>query len=355
MKKNYQDEYNVVDMFCGVGGLTHGFLMQGFKVIAGFDTDNTCKYAYEKNNKSTFIQKDIKEIDPSDILALYKNKKKKILIGCAPCQPFSSLTNRQNANAKKWDLLYYFSELICNVSPELISMENVPNLVKFNRGKVFNDFIQKLEQSGYKLWYDVINCVDYGIPQNRKRLVLLGSKLGAIRLIPPTHQKGNYLTVADTISELEPIDDGMQSKNDPLHRASKLSNLNKRRIQATKQGGSWREWDESLKLECHKKKSGKTYGSVYGRMKWYEPAPTMTTLCTGIGNGRFGHPNQDRAISLREAALLQTFPPDYDFIDPVVGLKPTIISRHIGNAVPVTLGKIIAKSVLNHLEECDDK
>ncbi|NQU66535.1 MAG: DNA (cytosine-5-)-methyltransferase [Candidatus Marinimicrobia bacterium] len=354
VQNNTLAEYDVVDMFCGIGGLTHGFINEGFNVVAGFDTDKTCKYAYENNNNATFIRRDIKEIDASDILPLYRNKNKKILVGCAPCQPFSNLTNKQKVNSKKWDLLYYFSDLIVNVMPEIISMENVPNLMKFNNGSVFKDFILKLEANGYFLWHAIINCPNYGIPQNRKRLVLLGSRLCPINIIPPTHNKDNYETVADTIKYLEHIDDGMSSLKDPLHRAVKLSPLNIKRLKATAEGGSWKDWDDSLILNCHKKTSGKSYGSVYGRMLWNEPSPTMTTFCTGIGNGRFGHPQQDRAISLREAALLQTFPHDYNFIDPKIGLKPSIIARHIGNAVPVTLGSVIARSIHSHLKENDE-
>jgi DNA (cytosine-5)-methyltransferase 1 len=144
---------------------------------------------------------------------------------------------------------------------------------------------------------------------------------------------------------------GQQHKKDLLHRANELSPLNKKRIKNTPLGGSWKDWSNDLILDCHKKKSGKSYGSVYGRMKWDEPSPTMTTNCTGLGNGRFGHPDQDRAISLREAALFQTFPEYYDMIDPERGLMPSIISRHIGNAVPVDLGRIIGRSIKKHILE----
>jgi DNA (cytosine-5)-methyltransferase 1 len=154
------------------------------------------------------------------------------------------------------------------------------------------------------------------------------------------------------IGNLEPINDGEISQTDPLHRARTLSELNKKRIKATpKDGGNSRSWDDNLMLKCHKKPSGESYrGSVYGRMRWDEPSPTMTTQCIGIGNGRYGHPTQDRAISLREAALFQTFPRKYKFIkqDQFTVAK---VARFIGNAVPVRAGEVIAKSIEAHLEQ----
>lgn len=346
---NSWKEFEVVDLFCGVGGLTHGFQRQEFDVIAGYDIDQSSQYAYEANNNSVFIKKDIRELRPSEILALYTNRERKILVGCAPCQPFSSLTNKQNESAKKWDLISYFGDLICSVQPEIISMENVPRLLKFQKGQLFENFLSKLVGAGYNVHYEIVDCRHYGIPQSRKRLVLLGSKLGKINLIPPTHSAEKYVSVKETIGDLPPIEDGEQHPADPMHRASKLSPLNKKRITNTPRGGSWKDWDSSLVLDCHKKESGKSYPSIYGRMKWEEPSPTLTTLCIGLGNGRFGHPEQNRAISLREAALLQTFPMDYKFFEPQGEVRPTIISRHIGNAVPVKLGEVIAISIKRHL------
>ncbi len=351
MNTSQYNDYQVVDLFCGVGGLTHGFTQEGFEVVAGFDIDDSCKFAFEYNNRSTFLKKDIRKIDPVDILSLYKNRNKKILVGCAPCQPFSNLTKKQHAASEKWDLLYEFSRLIGKIRPEIISMENVPQLKKFNNGKIFEDFVSHLRQQGYHVNDYVVYCPDYGIPQRRKRLVLLASKIAEIEIIPKTHTPDKYVTVYDTIAHLEPIEDGESSEKDLLHRSSKLSELNKHRISVTSEGGGWRTWSEDLILDCHKKETGKSYGSVYGRMKWNEPAPTMTTQCTGIGNGRFGHPQQDRAISLREAALFQTFPEYYQFFSKRSGFKPTIIARHIGNAVPVRLGQIIAQSIKIHLEK----
>lgn len=166
----------------------------------------------------------------------------------------------------------------------------------------------------------------------------------------PTHEKSSYVTVRDVISDLAPINAGETDPNDSLHKARVLSDINLRRIQVSTQGGSWRDWPEELILTCFKKESGRTYSSVYGRMRWDEPAPTMTTQCTGLGNGRFGHPEQDRAISLREAARFQTFPDTYKFYEDDANFNPSVICRQIGNAVPPLLGRVIAKSIKKHLQ-----
>lgn len=351
---SYKD-FSIVDLFCGVGGLTHGFVKEDFIVDAGIDFDKSCLYAFEKNNNSTFIHKDITQLSGTELLSLYKKNKRKILVGCAPCQPFSIYNSRNSSKKKiktsdkKWNLLYSFSRLIEETEPEIVSMENVPLLVKFKEGKIFNDFVHKLESKSYKVSWYIVNAQDYGVPQRRKRLILFGSKYRKIRLIDKTIQDGNYITVKEAIGHLPPVEDGVAHPDDALHRARKLSDLNKKRIQAMREGGFWREWDKSLWLNCHKKESGKDFNSVYGRMKWNDVAPTMTTYCTGLSNGRFGHPEQDRAITLREAAILQSFPEDYEFIDPDTSFSPPILARHIGNAVPVGLGAAVAKSIKNHI------
>lgn len=344
------NKYTVVDLFCGIGGLTHGFVKEGFNISAGIDSDLSCKYAYEANNKSIFIHKDIATLTNDELNTLFKGNKK-ILIGCAPCQPFSSYTFKdKEKDNDKWALLYHFSRLVTETEPVIISMENVAQLINFKKAPVFEDFLDNLKKLGYNVFYEVVNCPDYGIPQKRKRLVLLASKLGEISLIPKTHNPKNYKTVKETIKDLPKIDDGTFDENDVMHFARKLSPLNKTRIKHTPYGGSWKDWPEELMLECHKKQSGKSYSSVYGRMKWDEPAPTITTHCIGYGNGRFGHPDQDRAISLREAALFQTFPLKYKFFDPTKEFQSVSVAKQLGNAVPVDLGRVIAKSIKIHLE-----
>ncbi len=352
-------DFSVVDLFCGIGGLTHGFINEGFNVSAGVDFDNTCSYAYKKNNNAKFLHKDVTELTKVELDGLFPKNKRKILVGCAPCQPFSIFNYKNNNNSEKqaedikWRLLYSFADLIESTQPEIVSMENVPQLQKFNRGMVFNDFVKRLEDNGYKISFGIYNAQDYGVPQRRKRLILLASKHSKFELIPPTHNKENYITVRQAIGHLPEIQDGEHCDNDYLHYARKLVDISKKRIKATPEGGGWQDWDKSLLLECHKKEGGQMYRSVYGRMSWDDVAPTMTTYCTGLNNGRFGHPQQDRAISLREAAILQSFPKDYDLIESEVTFNMQVISRQIGNAVPVGLGQAIAKSIKNHIKTID--
>lgn len=343
---------SVVDLFCGIGGLSHGFLQENFRINAGIDLDGTCRFIFEANNAAPFLHKDISEIAEEELKSLYPKKDVKILVGCAPCQPFSSYAFKHKDEGSKWKLLYEFARLIREVQPEIVSMENVPQLLNFKRGPVIKDFVAALEESGYHVSYQVVYSPDYGIPQTRKRLVLLASRLGPITFVSPTHGSKSYVTVRDVIGHLPPVNQGEASPLDALHKASGLSDLNLTRIRQSVPGGNWNDWDEDLVLDCHRKKTGKTYSGVYGRMKWDEPAPTITTQFFGLGSGRFGHPEQDRALTLREGALLQTFPQNYAFVESEgASLAPARIGKHIGNAVPVRLARMIAVSVKVHLAE----
>lgn len=340
----------VVDLFCGIGGLSYGMKSKGFNILSGYDLDKTCQYAYETNNEAKFYYQDIKKVTAEEICAQYSKDAIRVLAGCAPCQPFSSYAfKNKKKDPNKYDLLYEFGRLVRGVHPDIVTMENVPAIASFKLKSVLADFIATLESEGYHVSFSVVYCPDYGIPQTRKRLVLLASRWGKINLIPPTHKKENYVTVKDAIGHLPPLEAGGVSSTDPLHRCRTLSPLNLRRLQATPYGGGWRNWPKELLLECHKREGGKSFGSVYGRMVWESPSPTMTTLCTGIGNGRFGHPEQDRAISAREAALFQTFPMSYKFFINEQQVSLTKASRYIGNAVPPKLGEVIAESISNHL------
>lgn len=339
-----------VDLFCGAGGLTHGLLMAGVKVVAGIDCDPAAKYAFEKNNAGAkFIQADIKKISAKSILNLFpKASKFKLLAGCAPCQPFSNYSNRYEPDEEKWDLLSNFGKLVKKVKPDFVTMENVPEL-KLRSHQVFLDFVACLEECGYRVAYDIVDCTRYGVPQHRKRLVLLASLHKNISLPKPSRSIGNPLTVKDAIHGLPKVEAGGPApEGDPLHLASGLSKKNLNRIRSIKQGQDWKSLSRYMRAKCHKKDSGKTYRGVYGRMRWNKPAPTMTTQCFGFGNGRFGHPTQDRAITLREAALIQSFPSDYEFEKPGNEIYISRIGRLIGNAVPVNLGKAIGRLFVRH-------
>jgi DNA (cytosine-5)-methyltransferase 1 len=281
---------------------------------------------------------------------LYPESDVKILAGCAPCQPFSSY-RRIKEQHESWGLLYEFGKFVEFIQPEFVTMENVPRLKTYDSGSVFRDFYRLLEKNGYDITHNqFVYAPMYGVPQNRYRLILIASKWGKVKFLRPSHLQGSYRTVRDAIESLPSLDAGEVDESDAVHRTMSLSPKNLKRIQASKPGGTWNDWPEELLSPCHTKKSGSTYKNVYGRMLWDEPAPTITTQCYGFGNGRFGHPEQNRAISMREASLLQTFPPDYKFLDPT-DEKPSVskLAQMIGNAVPVALGRMIAKSIRLHI------
>lgn len=337
--------YGVIDLFCGVGGLTCGLEKAGLNVVAGYDLDATCEYAYNHNNNAKFINNDIKDVSGKEIKKILQGYDIKILAGCAPCQPFSR-HQKDKYNRKKhkdWKLLYQFARLVEEVKPQIVSMENVPELVK---EQVFMDFINILEEQNYNITYKIVNAADYGIPQRRKRLLLLASSEKQIKLIEPTHKKA--VTVREIIAGLSQVGAGEPNNTDKLHVASSLSKKNLERIRHSIPGGTWKNWPEELILNCHRKKSGQSYSSVYGRMSWDDVAPTITTQFIGYGTGRFGHPEQDRALTLREGAMLQTFPVDYSFIPEGEKVVLKNIARHIGNAVPPRLGEIVGLSIIEH-------
>lgn len=344
-------KYSAIDIFCGIGGLTHGLEKVGIPVLAGFDIDSRCEYAYNVNNNSNFHCKDISSLSSEYIKSTYWNDDKiKILVGCAPCQPFSNHQNknRNRTEHKKWNLLKEFERLVVETQPHIVSMENVPNL---KNQKIFHDFVKFLKNEKFYVSFQNVYCPDYGIPQKRRRLVLLASKFKQINLVQKTHDPSKYVTVRNTIVDLALVESGEIDPHDPLHRTTKLSKVNIDRIKQSRPNGTWEDWDEELILNCHKKESGKSYKSVYGRMSWDEPAPTITTQFYNYGTGRFGHPDQNRALTLREGAMLQTFPKSYKIYNPEIPFSISKTAVHIGNAVPVKLGEVIGETILEHLLE----
>lgn len=342
-----------VDLFCGAGGLSFGMKQAGVAVSAGIDLDPACRHPFETNVGAKFYQEDVARLSPEFVAPLFPENSVRVLAGCAPCQPFSSYTTKARKRKKDWNLLSAFADLITAIKPEIVTMENVPRLESY---ELFKEFLDTLDRANYEYKYSIVRCADYGVPQRRRRLVLLASRIGKIKLTQathskkPTHSKKQFVTVRDSIQGLEEIEAGGVSESDPLHKSSGMSRRNLERIRNSKPGGTWRDWDTELRADCHVKLTGRTYQSVYGRMRWDELAPTLTTQFHGFGNGRFGHPVQDRAISLREGALLQTFPRDYSFIAKDETVRVSSIARLIGNAVPVKIGEAIGRSIISHLE-----
>ena len=347
--RKQQPNVRAVDLFCGIGGLTYGLAEAGVKVEAGIDNDPSCQAIYTQNNQGAeFLHADIRNLAPEQIAEHYQGADLRVLAGCAPCQPFSSHTRKHKNSSANDDcsLLSEFSRIMQAIQPEIITIENVPGLAKH---PVFGDFQNTLDAMGYHHTTKTVQCQQYGIPQTRKRLVLLASTLGPIDLIDPTHpNKDEWPTVKKVIGKMKPLKHGETSPTDPSHVSLKLSDLNLQRIRQSTPGGSWRDWDAELIAPCHK---AAHYPAPYGRMRWDTTAPTITTQFCYYSTGRFGHPRDDRAISIREGGLLQTFPIDYEFQNEQKPLLPKIMAQHIGNAVPVKLGKAIGDSIRRHIDE----
>lgn len=340
-----------VDLFCGAGGLTHGLLKAGIDVIAGIDIDEDSRFPFEANHKNAnFIRQCVSKVTASELNALWKDADIRLLAGCCPCQPFSKLTNGQKKH-EDWGLLSHFTRLVKSTEPELVLMENVPELPQ-KGALLFSNLLKVLKSLGYQFDHGIVKCEEHGVPQFRRRFVLIASKLGPISI-----PSGNFSnekkqkTVRSAIQDLPSLESGQEHASDHLHVAAKLSDMNLRRIRHTPHnGGSRKDWPDELLPGCYRKESGSRYVSIYGRMWWDRPAPTITTLCMWLGNGRFGHPEQDRAMTLREAALLQSFPKKYKFYKPGEVLNRTAVGRMIGNAVPPALGKSLGKAMVKHTE-----
>ena len=339
-----------LDFFCGAGGLTRGLLDAGIKVIAGFDNDPACQQTYEYNNpEARFIQRDIRDISDQDIKKIIrrKNFKNVLFAGCAPCQPFSQ---QRKGNASKHDatLLGEFGRLINSGLPGQVLVENVPGIAKVYGNSTFNRFLRLLKKCGYEYVFHVLNAKNYGVPQNRRRLILIA--MHGVKPSFPEARFGNHLlpfkTVHDAIYHFPSINAGEADSDIPNHVAAKITDNNLKRLSYTpKDGGDRRSWPSSLRLNCHKGSySGHT--DVYGRMAWKQPAPALTGRCNSISNGRYGHPEQNRAISLREAAAIQSFPDRYVFFG-----SNKKIALQIGNAVPVVLAETLGRHILQLAKE----
>lgn len=342
---------NVFDFFSGCGGTSKGFQNAGLVPVFALDFDADAANTFKVNFPNvSFSASDITSYDADELDNLVCQSGRTLFCGCAPCQPFT----RQNTNKpdRKTDsrrsLLSKFGELVAKYLPDYVFVENVPGIQRVVGNSTLTRFKKRLEELDYYTVVGIIESQKYGVPQRRRRLVLLASKIADISLPDPTHDSAlgtSYSTVRDWIAHLPPIKAGEIHPTIPNHRAAKLSPLNLRRIKATPAEGSRADWPLDLQLDCHTKTGYTGHTDVYGRMKWDAPATGLTTRCISLSNGRYGHPEQHRAISVREAAALQTFPDDFAFTGSLNSQ-----ARQIGNAVPVLLAEVFGHHILEHME-----
>lgn len=341
-------EIEAVDLFCGASGLSYGLKRAGIQVVRGIDADGKCAYPFEANTGAPFVQADVRELKVRDVKRWFSGEGPRLLAGCAPCQPFSIMNaHRARHGAAGETLLDAFADIALGLRPEFLTLENVPAVA---RTEAFRRCVSRFEAAGYLVTYGEIDAYDYGAPQHRRRLVCIASRIGSER---PTLMKTpgpRPKTVHDAIGSLPPLAAGERDDRDPLHSAGTLSPVNLARIQASRPGGTWCDWPESLRLRCHGTEAGRQFLEAYGRMSWQQAAPTITTKFFNYGSGRFAHPEQDRTITPREAALLQGFPKTFKFHPASERLARTDLGRLIGNAIPVPLGKAIGRSFGRALE-----
>jgi len=346
-------QIRVVDFFCGCGGTCAGLQKAGMKVLLGIDVDADAEKTFRANfPKSEFLRRDITKVvfnDLYDFLPKAENRGVAfplLFSACAPCQPFSKQNQHLDENDRRRSLLSQFHRFVEHFLPEYIFVENVPGLQNISpKSGVFGKFLSFLAKNQYNYEVAVIAAEDYGIPQCRRRLIVLASRLGNIPFPVPTHGPHSkniaFSTVGDWIKDIPPLKAGQTDKSDHNHRAAALSPLNFERIKATPIGGSRKDWPKHLILDCHKAHSG--HSDVYGRLHWDKPAPALTTRCISLSNGRFGHPKQHRAISVREAACLQTFDRQFVFHGNLNSM-----AKQIGNAVPVLLAEKFGREIIRH-------
>jgi DNA (cytosine-5)-methyltransferase 1 len=356
--KQMDKALTAVDLFCGAGGLTLGLKRAGFNVVAGVEINPEIAKTYKANHATTkLLIRDVREITGKEILELTGLKEIDLVAGCPPCQGFTTLTAKYHRKDPRNDLVLEMARLVEEMTPQMVMMENVSGLA--NRGKpLLDEFVGRLESLGYLVNKGVLQLADYGVPQSRRRLVLLAGKGFHIQLPKRTHcYKGDekkklkpWLTLADVIKNMEePVKlsrakerGGPQKFN--WHVVRDLNEISIERLKALKAGSSRGSLPKQLRPKCHVK-SNKGFTNVYGRLSWQQTPPTITSGCTTPCMGRFGHPDELRTISIREAALIQTFPKSYkfdtDFMDTTCDL--------VGNALPPKFAAIAGRNCFNAL------
>ncbi len=328
----------VVDFFSGCGGTSFGFQQAGLHIAAAVDHDRHAAATFRHNFPDVvFIQRDIRRLKTSTIRDVL-TRGPVLFSGCAPCQPFSGQNQQPSPNDPRRTLLHEFQRFVTELLPEYVVVENVPGAQRVSNRGPFGDFIRALERAGYAVRSAVLRAGDFGVPQERRRLVIVAGRDRPLELPDAQGSFARTATVRDAIGHLPALDAGQIDPDDPDHAAMHLTPLNLERIRLTPEGGGRRDWPPELRLGCHERHDGHT--DVYGRMSWDRAASGLTTRCLSYSNGRFGHPERDRAISAREAACLQTFPDTFRFFGPL-----TEKGRQIGNAVPPLFARRIAEAI----------
>jgi DNA (cytosine-5)-methyltransferase 1 len=342
--KNKDDVLHAVDFFCSAGGVTCGFKQAGINVLGGIDIDPACELTYKKNNDAEYLCADVSNLEKNIIAQKFnikKNQDNLIFVGCSPCQYYSNIKTDKTKSKETRLLLEDFQDFVNYYRPGYVFIENVPGLDRnpespLGRFKIF------LSKKGYVFDEKVINAKYYEVPQNRRRYVLIATRVKE-EIHLPEENRENVKTVLQAIGDDTKypfIDAGTKDSTPFIHTSANLSEINKKRLfSIPPNGGSRVSWTEDLQLECYKRHDGHT--DVYGRMSWDKPAPTITTRFCSLSNGRYGHPEQLRAISLREGATLQSFPENYLFYSNSQGT----IAKMIGNAVPPLLAKAIGEVI----------
>ncbi len=339
-----------VDVFSGCGGGSIGLQAAGFRLVGAVELNTDAARSYERILGLRPTVADVRDVAPHDVAArLGSCRELTLLFGCPPCQSFSELrrgTRRTTADTGRERLLREYLRFVAALSPRYIAFENVPGLLAAGRRRRFDRFLAELVRLGYRAAWAIVDAADFGVPQHRRRLVLLGSRVTTPPLLPePTHgppgsSLAEYITVRTALGALPQLASGEQSAGDPMHRARAHSELVLERLRSLGPGASRCDLPRHLQLRCHRGHDG--HKDAYGRMRWDRPAPTLTTGCTNVSRGRFAHPEQDRAITPREALLLQSFPRDV-----VLDGGVESVSGQIGNALPPRLATQIGIAVIN--------
>ena len=334
-----------VDFFCSAGGVTCGFKQAGIDVLGGIDIDPACKETYELNNNAKYLCEDVSHLPKPKVGKFFKirrNQRDLVFVGCSPCQYYSNIKTDKTKSEGTRLLLADFQEFVAYYRPGYVFIENVPGLDKKPNSPLAK-FKEFLVENKYVFDEAVINAKYFSVPQNRRRYVLIATRLKK-KINLPRENRDDIKTVFQTIGDyntFQPIQAGHIDQTEFIHSSADLEDINMQRITNTPHnGGDRRNWPIELIPDCYENHDGHT--DVYGRMHWEKPSPTITTRFTSYSNGRYGHPEQDRAISLREGASLQSFPEDYIFHSESQGT----IAKMIGNAVPPLLAKAIGTSLL---------